>query len=237
MDPLNDNELSQTEREFYDRRGDDDSFDEELLAMAGPPPTLRHGLLMVGVIALAIGLLTWFYPELNYLLQGFNDPRDLGDAAGIEIDTLENNTFVKVEGIPWITKSIDFNDGRRWFPNADDSRRLFPLSGQTKLLVQWTQPDEQKKYRDPRVNPSEHPWPSNFKGQLLRISELDRNYAKLWSFLETRLNLPVTHDTWLLIDGQLPGDHIWVIPIYIILCTIIIINLLKLRRFWIVWRS
>ena len=127
-----DNDKEEIHAEF----GDEPSVDEELLTLSGPPPSLRYGLITLGVIVLSVVMLVWFYPELEYLLQAFKEPQNLGDAASIDVSTLKSNSYASVDGIPWVTRTIDYNEGIKWFPNVDNSRMLFPLTGQNKLFVQ-----------------------------------------------------------------------------------------------------
>jgi hypothetical protein len=42
---------------------------------------------------------------------------------------------------------------------------------------------------------------------------------------------------WILIDGETPGDKIWVVAVYLVFLVMIVFNLRRLYRFWIAWRS
>ena len=39
----------------------DDGIDEELMALAGPPPGLKYGLFTLVVIGLLVGMMVWFF--------------------------------------------------------------------------------------------------------------------------------------------------------------------------------
>lgn len=211
--------------------------DEELLALSGPPVNLRYGLVTLLVIALSIVMLVWFFPEFRYLMAGISGPRHLDDAADIDVTTLANNSYVSIEGIPWVTKTVTYDDGIKWFALSDTSRKLFPLMGQRKLLVRWTIPAENKAYRDPQANPSPPPLPGYFEGQLLRYDQYSSRYQRIWDFMNRELNFEVSEDTWLLVDGEMPIDKIWVLFIYGVLLLMIGVNTYKLYRFWISWRT
>ncbi|MCP4599280.1 MAG: hypothetical protein GY847_01865 [Proteobacteria bacterium] len=217
--------------------GEPEEVDEELMALSGPLPSLRYGLFTGMVIVLSIAMLAWFYPDLHYFLQGLDEPLHLGDASDIDFSNIENNSYASVDGIPWVTKTIAFNEGIRWFSMSDTSRKLFPLTGQPNLFVQWTVPDEVKAYRDPRVNPSSPPLPSYFKGHLVQRGKFTRNYERLWNFVERELKIKVAPDVWLLIDGEMPGDKFWIVPVYLVFLVMIVVNAIKLRRFWIAWKA
>lgn len=215
----------------------DDYVDQELMNLSTAPPRLNH-IIIVGLLAaMSAVMLTLFYPDFKYLLQGLGRPRHLGDASEIDLNKLKSNTYVSVEGIPWITKTIAFNEGVKWFAMSDNSQKLFPLSGQSSLFVQWTVPDTDKKYRNPLSDPTSPLLPGYFEGHLLRRDDLGRNYAKVWVFFKSRLGLESSEDTWVLIDGETPGDKWWVVVVYLLLATMIVTNVFKLRRMWIAWRS
>ena len=213
------------------------AIDEELLDLSGPPVSLRYGLITLLVIGLSIVMLVWFFPEFKYLMSGIGGPRPLKDAADIDLSTLENNTYVSVEGIPWVTKTVAYQDGIKWFALSDTSRKLFPLMGQRKLLVRWTVPQKDKAYRDPQVNPSSPALPGYFEGHLLRYDNYSSRYQHIWNFMSQELNFQVTEDTWLLVDGEMPIDKLWVLLIYGVLLIMIGFNSYKFYRFWISWKA
>ncbi|MCP4198470.1 MAG: hypothetical protein GY762_15075 [Proteobacteria bacterium] len=213
------------------------AIDEELLALSEPPVSLRYGLVTLLVIALSIVMLVWFFPEFKYLMAGIGGPRQLGDAADVDLSTLESNVFVSVEGIPWVTKTVAYNDGIKWFALSDTSRKLFPLMGQRKLLVRWTVPQKNKVYRDPQSHPSSPSLPGYFEGHLLRYDKYSSRYQHIWDFMNRELNFQVSKDTWLLIDGEMPIDKIWVLIIYGVLLVMIGVNAYKFYRFLLSWRA
>ena len=215
----------------------DDYVDQELMNLSTAPPRLSHIIIPGLLAAMSVVMLVLFYPDFKYLLHGFGKPRHLGDAAEIDLKKLESNTYVSVEGIPWITKTIAFNEGVKWFAMSDNSQKLFPLSGQSSLFVQWTVPDKDKMYRDPRTDPGSPLLPGYFEGHLLRRGDLGRNYGKVWVFFKSELGLEASEDTWVLIDGEAPGDKWWVVVVYLLLATMIVTNVFKLRRTWNAWRS
>ncbi|MDJ0761811.1 MAG: hypothetical protein QNJ97_02385 [Myxococcota bacterium] len=163
----------------------DEDIDEELLAMAGPPPSLRYGVFTGLVIALTIAMLVWFFPELKFLSRITEPPTPLGEAADLDLNTLTSNTFVALDGLPLMSKAIEFRDGIRWFSMSDNTRHFFPLTGKPQLFVQWKESDEHKAFRDPAVNPVRPGPPSHFEGHLVSRADLiDTNYERIFVFYD-----------------------------------------------------
>jgi hypothetical protein len=72
-------------------RGDEEEYDEELATLSGPPPSLRHAVIICVILGLSIFMLYWFFPDLSYLLRGLEEPEDLGEAADIVPESLSVN--------------------------------------------------------------------------------------------------------------------------------------------------
>ena len=116
----------------------EDEIDDELLSLSGPPLDLRFALITVTVIFLSVVMLVWFFPDLSYLLKGLHDPLVLGEAPDMDVNTLVENSYVSVEGIPRINRTVVFQESRfKWFALSDNNVKMFPLAGQKELLVQW----------------------------------------------------------------------------------------------------
>jgi hypothetical protein len=215
----------------------EEGIDEELLALSGPPPSLWYGVVTLAVILLSIIMLVWFFGDLRFLLRGLGEPRELGDAASVDTSTLEHDSYVSIEGIPWFTRTVEFKDGIKWFVQSDNSRKLFPLIGQPEIFVQWAVPDKYKAYRDPAKDPTKPFLPSSFEGRLVRRDRFNRNYDRIWDFVERKLKMEVADDTWLLLADRKPIDSLWVVAVYLVFIGMIAFNGVKLRRFWRAWRA
>jgi len=164
--------------------GVDEEYDEELAALSGPPPSLRHAVIICVILALSIYMIYFFFPDLSYLLRGLEEPEDLGEAADIMPEDLELNSYVTIHGLPMMHRSIEFKEGIKWFAMSDTTRKLFPLTGQPGLFVQWTEPEERRAYRDPSVNPERLALPYDFTGHLLDRSAVGGNFEKIWVFYD-----------------------------------------------------
>ena len=215
----------------------DDEVDDELVQLSGPPLDFRFVLITGLVMVLSVAMLVWFFPDLRFLLRGIEEPTPLGEAPDIELSTLSDNSFVSVEGIPWVTRTVVFQESRKWFALSDNSTKMFPLMGQSHVLVQWKVPSKHKAYRDPSVDPTRLALPTFFKGRLVRKSSLGKGYNRVWNFFADKFKFEVDDNTWVVLDGTRPSDKFWVIPVYLIFLTMIFVNLLKLRRFWRAWRA
>ncbi len=162
-----------------------DDVDEELMAMAAPSPSLRYGLFIVVVLGLLVTMLVWFYPEFEYAIQVGKDPVDLGEASELDLNKLESNTYVSLDGIPHVTKGIEFKEGVRWFAMSDNARHFNPLTGQPNVYVQWKESEEYKAYRDPKTNPTKPGPPSHYEGHLLKREDLiGTNYDRILVFYD-----------------------------------------------------
>jgi hypothetical protein len=166
------------------RRGDEEEYDEELAALSGPPPSLRHAVIICVILCMSLFMLYLFFPDLSYLLRGVEEPEDLGEAADIVPESLSVNRYVTIHGLPMVHRSIEFKEGIQWFAMSDTTRKLFPLTGQARLFVQWTVPEEGRAYRDPNVNPQRLALPYDFTGHLLDPSFVGGNYDKIWTFYD-----------------------------------------------------
>ena len=214
-----------------------DSVDEELLALPGPPIDFRFVFITGLVLVLSVAMLAWFYPDMQYLLRGLEEPTQLGEAADIDATTLDHNSYVVVDGIPWVNRTVVFQESRKMFALSDNTAKMFPLMGQSKVLVQWKVPTKYKAYRDPNVDPTRLALPTHFKGRLVRKEFLGKGYNRIWEFFLKKFKFEVDESNWIVIDGTRPSDKFWVIPVYLIFLTMIAVNLLKLRRFWLAWRA
>ncbi|MBW2275903.1 MAG: hypothetical protein JRF63_00340, partial [Deltaproteobacteria bacterium] len=164
--------------------GVDEEYDEELAALSGPPPSLRHAVIICVILLLSVYMIYFFFPDLSYLLRGLEEPEDLGEAADIMPDELALNSYVTIHGLPMLHRSIEFKEGISWFAMSDTTRKLFPLTGQSGLFIQWTEPEERRAYRDPNVNPERLALPYDFTGHLLDRSAVGGNYEKIWVFYD-----------------------------------------------------
>lgn len=161
-----------------------EEYDEELAALSGPAPSLRHAVIICVILVLSAYMLYWFYPDLSYLLRGLEEPEDLGEAADIVPDELSVGSYVTIHGLPMMHRSIEFKEGIKWFAMSDTTRKLFPLTGQSRLFVQWTEPEERRAFRDPNVNPERLALPYDFTGHLIDRSLVGGNYEKIWIFYD-----------------------------------------------------
>lgn len=152
--------------------------DEELMALAPPPPGLRQALFIILFLVLSGFMIVWFSPELRYLLQAFGGPVQLGEAQDVDEASLEPQTFVSIDGLPMVNRTVTFNEGVKWFAMSDTERKMFPLSGKTNLFVQWTVPESHKAFG------AKPPVPSHFEGHLVNRDGMGPNFDKVWLFYD-----------------------------------------------------
>ena len=162
----------------------EEEVDEELLALAPPPPSIRQALFVGIILALTVVMIVWFSPELRYFLRSFQGPTHLGEAQDIDTSSLTSHTYVSIDGLPMINETLVFNEGVKWFAQSDTERKMFSLSGQPDIFVQWALPDEQKAYRDPEFDPVTPPIPAFFEGHLIKRGEIGPDFDKVWVFFD-----------------------------------------------------
>ncbi|MBN2717564.1 MAG: hypothetical protein JXX14_17060 [Deltaproteobacteria bacterium] len=163
---------------FANSASHDESVDEELLALAPPPPSLQHAIFILIIIGFSFVLMVLFWPELKYFLKGFADPVSLGEAADLESQQLTSDSYVSLEGVPLVNRTVTFSTGTKWF-SGDIYRKMAPVSGNPNLLVQWHTSNPDIKQVSDALKP-----PSSFAGRLKRRTDLSENYNKFWPFYD-----------------------------------------------------
>ena len=166
------------DNELQSATAGDDAIDEELLALSPPPPSLQQAIFIVMIIGFSFVLLYLFWPEMRYFLKGFVDPVPLGEAADLQSKALESDSFVKVDGVPLVNRTVTFSTGTKWF-SGDIFRKMAPISGNPNLLVQWHTPNPEIKQANDALTP-----PASFAGRLKLREDLSENYNKFWPFYD-----------------------------------------------------
>ena len=154
----------------------EEEVDEELLALAPPPPGMRQVFFILVILAFSILILVLFFPELRYFAKGFDDPVALGEASDVDLNAFQKESYVSVEGLPLVNRTLSFSTGAKWF-SGDIFRKMAPLSGQPNLLVQWSSHNPDIRQLKDTMSP-----PAAFAGRLKHREDLGRNYDKFWPF-------------------------------------------------------
>ncbi|MCP4676839.1 MAG: hypothetical protein GY854_15260 [Deltaproteobacteria bacterium] len=162
----------------------DDNIDEELLALSGPPPSLRYAIFILFFLALSVFMAIWFFPELKYFSRVVQGTTYLGEAADVDLAKLKSDSQVSIDGIPLMSKSLEFKEGIRWFSLSDNMCHFFPLTGQSNLFVQWRETDEYKAFRDPATNPVKPGPPSHFEGHLVKREYMGPGFDRVWVYFD-----------------------------------------------------
>lgn len=170
--------LGKKNEEIHDDIHDHEPIDEELLALSTPPPSIQQAIFIVIIIGFSLLVLGLFWPELRYFVKGFGEPTTLGEAADLDTHQIVSDSFVKVDGVPLVNRTVTFSTGTKWF-SGDIYRKMAPLSGNPNLLVQWHTSNPQIKQAKDSLTP-----PSSFAGRLKKREELSENYSKFWPFYD-----------------------------------------------------
>ena len=82
---------------------------------------------------------------------------------------------------------------------------------------------------------------TQLKGMPQELAAIEKNLdAGKISKLDERLDAfaaTIDRSDWVLVDGDVPIDSIWVVFVYLLLVVMIVINVKKLWRFWLAWRA
>jgi hypothetical protein len=179
-----------------DARDARDLIDDELLALPAPPRAQRMTamVLMAAVVGLALGLLSSVRADLSYALKP-GQALSLGDATQLEPAQLPSNAYVRVRGTPMLSGMVRFQTGL-W-----GSRQVvFPLAGQRNVFVQVSA----SSLDDPRTAAR-----TEFAGRMITFGELGGRFRVVREYLEKRMGLPVTAETFIIIADDPPATHVW----------------------------
>jgi len=190
---------------------------DDTLPKAGPSrPRYRRGpLLSMVVTLLSAGMMTWFMPDFLYVFE-MGKPVDLGDATGLNLKKLKNNSYVRMQGYAWTANAVSFEKGVKWIAMTRSRYALVPLMGQEKMLVQY------------RLNPGKDVWnglPGVFEGRLVRVDKAGLSYRKILEFISANRNIAVADDAWILFNGEAPLDKLWVLLVEPLFLLFILVNL------------
>ena len=173
-----------------------DSIDDELLALPAPPRGQRMTamVLMAAVVGLALGLLSSVRADLSYAVQS-GQALSLGDATQLDPAQLPSNAYVRVRGTPMLSGMVRFETGL-W----GSQQVVFPLAGQRNVFVQVSA----ASLDDPRTAAR-----TEFAGRMVTFGELGGRFRVVREYLERRMGMPVTAETFVIIADDPPATHVW----------------------------
>jgi len=196
-----------------------DAVDEELLALPAPARGRRLATmtLMALVVAASVGLATTLRADIAYFFSG-DEVIDLGQAAHLDPARIHSNTFVRVQGMPMASETVRYG---RMFGGGDFM--VFPLAGQEHVFVQvasaaGTDPESVAR--------------GEFAGRIVTFGELGGRFREVRGYLEQRMGMPVSSESFLLMADEPPRSYLWALALAALCLSFVLIDLALLLRWF-----
>lgn len=188
-----------------------DETDPELLALPAPPRGLRVATLtmMAAVVAAALSLAISLRADLSYFF-GQADVVVLGSATSLDPARLVPNSHVQIEGSPMLSTAVRY---RRML--GSDHYTLYPLAGQRNVYVQVAYEDEDQERLATR---------REFTGRLVTFGQLGARFSSVRTYLETRMDQPVSADSLVLLADEPPSSYAWSLGVVLLAVLIALLD-------------
>ena len=194
-------------------------MDQELIALPAPPRGRRlvTMTLMALVVAVALLLLGSVRADIGYFFAS-NEVTDLGEVNAIDPATLNANTYVHIEGAPMASGMVRYS---RLFSNTEYA--VFPLAGQRTVFVQIpVESDEQVRNLTRR----------EFSGRLVTFGQLGGRFSAVRGYLEDRMEMPVSSESFLIMADEPPGSYAWALGLGAICILFVLLNVFLIWRWF-----
>lgn len=191
--------------------------DPELLGLPAPPRARRLVTIttMALVVAASLAVLVAIRADIAYFFQPATAV-DLGEVTEVDPASLESNAYVRIEGTPMASKMVRYSRGL-----TGTELVLFPLAGQRHVFVQV--PAEGADRTSSR---------REFTGRLVRFGDLSGRMSGVRAYLDRRLGLPVTSDTFVLMADEAPGSYAWALLLAALCALFVAIDVTLLFRWF-----
>ena len=195
-------------------------LDDELLALPAPPRADRLATLsvMALVVAGALALLGMLRADIGYFFSS-SEPVDLGVATELRPGALRSNEFVRVRGMPMASGAVTYE---RMLGSSE--YMVFPLAGQRNLYVQVPV--------DGMGGEIESMARGEFSGRLVRFNELGSRFSAVRGYLGSRLGMPVTGESYLLLSGEPPGAYFWAMGVALMCLLFLLVDVFLILRWF-----
>jgi hypothetical protein len=179
----------------------DESIDEELASLPGPPRRERRAtLVLMAVTALAsLAMVASLVGDAAFAFAGAG-AIDLGDLRTTPAGELAANSYVRGEAMLGGAGAIRFEH-----PFESDWYRLAPVAGRPDVWVELRVPE---KVSSDRFVP-----PTSFAGRLVRFDGAGPRHRGLASSVADLTSTRVPEGAWLLVDGEAPGHARWAVAL------------------------
>ena len=188
-----------------------DETDPELLALPAPPRGLRLATMgmMAVVVAAAISLALGLSADIAYFF-GDRNVEVLGAATTLDPARLVPNSYVQIEGSPMLSTAVRY---RRML--GSDHYTLYPLAGQRNVYVQVAFEDEDQERLATR---------REFTGRLVTFGQLGGRFSSVRTYLETRMDQPVSAESFVLLADEAPSSYAWALGVVLLAVLIALLD-------------
>jgi hypothetical protein len=193
-----------------------DELDPELCALPAPPKARR--IVAMSVMALTVAasltLLATLVEDIRYFFAP-SIADELGEVTQVEAAALTPNSFVRVQGTPMASGMVHYH---RMFSG---SYAVFPLAGQRAIFVQVPLDG---------ADAGRHLARREYAGRLVTFGQLGGRFREVRQYLDGRMEMPVSSETFLLLADESPRAYGWSLPLAGMCVLFVLVNM------WLMWR-
>ena len=196
-----------------------DVVDEELLALPAPARGRRLATMtvMALVVAAALGRLATLRADIAEFFRG-GSVVDLGQAAQLDPARVPSNTFVRIQGMPMASGTVRYG---RMFGGGEYV--VFPLAGPENVFVQGA------------VGVGEDPESvarGEFTGRIVTFGELGGRFRSVRGYLEQRMGMPVSSESFLVMADEPPGRYLWALVVAAMCILFVLVDVTLILRWF-----
>jgi len=168
---------------------------------------------MAAAVVCAMALLVSMRADMAYAFAKAQ-PTDLAHVRDIEPSSLNENTFVRVAGLPSVGHSVGFTRG------LGTHYRMFPLAGQRNIYVQVQDTGGESFVR------------TEYTGRLVTVGSLGGRYAELARVMSRDAKLPVSGESFLLLADEPPSSYTWTLFVALICAAFVLLDVYFIVRWF-----
>ncbi|MEM9195822.1 MAG: hypothetical protein AAGF12_42040 [Myxococcota bacterium] len=192
--------------------------DPELVDLPAPPRVRRFAAMTVMALSVAASLafLTTLRSDIGYFFANAT-AEDLGDAMAVDAAALEPNTYVRVSGSPMASGTVRYS---RMFSGT---YAVYPLAGQRTIFVQIPLDGPQDERLLQR---------REYAGRLVTFGQLGSRFGPVERYLDGRMDLEVSGESFLLLADQPPRTYSWALFLAALCVLFVFLNVFLLWRWF-----
>ena len=193
--------------------------DPDLLSLPGPPRWRRFATMtvMALVVAVALGFAGSLAPDVSYYFAS-STAVDLGEVTEIAPSSLRPNEYVRITGTPMASGTVYYS---RLLGSGEHA--VSPFAGQRRVYVQVPIADRRSAGASVR---------RDFTGRLVTFGDLGGRFEPVRRYLERRMGMPVSADSYLLMADEPPGHYAWALGLVLLCLLVAVVDLALLLRWF-----